>query len=165
MCGAHRVRHVCRSVYSSKPAKARFGSPLSCLNMRVASEMALACCFLRLDGSICPLRVSAGKNPLAAGRLRKAYFEGSPHVGRHGDTATCVVGLPEVDLKFAFNRPLRSTGAEFPSDSLFPHSHDPATASPGNRCFCTLPMAFRGRRSTAINLRGTLNEARFSRHL
>lgn len=60
MCGAHLVRHVCRSVYSSKPVNLRFGSPLSSLSIRVASETALACCFLRLEGSICPLRVGAG---------------------------------------------------------------------------------------------------------
>ena len=41
MCGAHRVRHVCRSVYSSKTANSRSGSPFSSRSMRLASETAL----------------------------------------------------------------------------------------------------------------------------
>ncbi len=56
--GAYRVRHVCRIVYSrgeNEPA----GSLLSPLKIRMASETALACCFFKLDGSVCPRRVAA----------------------------------------------------------------------------------------------------------
>jgi hypothetical protein len=48
MYAAHRVRHVWRRVYKLN------GSSL-------ARAVALRCCFLRLDFSICPLRVGAGK--------------------------------------------------------------------------------------------------------
>jgi hypothetical protein len=48
---AQRVRQVCRSMYNSEPSNLA-SSELVCLwRTRVASAMALACCFLRLYGS------------------------------------------------------------------------------------------------------------------
>ena len=39
-----------------------------------------------------------------------------------------------------------------------------ADQSCGNKCFCTLPSALRGRLSSTTNLRGILNEASEARH-
>src|ERR1700678_441378 len=61
MCGAQRVRQVCRRVYSSKPSNLAAFCLVCLRRVVVASLIAFACCFLRLEGSTCPLLVRAGK--------------------------------------------------------------------------------------------------------
>jgi hypothetical protein len=75
-----RKAGVPRWVYSSNPAKGRFESPLSSLNMRVASEMAFACCFFRLGWLNMPALAGRGENPFGAGGVCKTHFQNSPHI-------------------------------------------------------------------------------------
>jgi hypothetical protein len=48
--------------------------------MRVASEMAFACCFFRLGWLNMPALAGRGENPFGAGGVCKTHFQNSPHI-------------------------------------------------------------------------------------
>jgi hypothetical protein len=61
-----RVRHVCRSVYSSNELNSESSLRVSSLRIRIASAIALMCCFFSDDGSMGPLFVGAGNTQALA---------------------------------------------------------------------------------------------------